>query len=40
MLLGTSGARLLGNLSTVQETTKAGKGTTRTNQDFRCRHIP
>ena len=39
MLLGTFGARLLGNLLTVKETTKAGEGTTRTNQDFRCRLI-
>ena len=34
MLLGTSGTSLLGNLSTVKGTIRAGEGTIRAGQDF------
>ena len=36
MLLGTSGTSLLGNLSTVKSTIRAGEGTIRAGQDFWC----
>ena len=39
MLLGTLGASLLGNLSTVKSTIRAGEETIRTVENFKCHPI-